>query len=302
MQFDSAEGRVVWFTGLSGAGKSTLCNKISLELNRCGARAHILDGDDLRKGLCSDLGFSAEDRAENVRRALHVASILSTTGSVVLVALITPFQAMRDLVREKVPGILEVFVDAPLCVCERRDPKGLYRRARAGDLPNFTGLTSGFEVPSSPDIVCHTDQETIEQSAAKILDRLLPDRPRGALTAERRRTIAVDFDGVIADYGGWIGDRDLGAPRRDVIAALHQLRNEGWKIVVHTTRSANAIRGYLIEADVPFDEINSNTDYVTGGYKPVATVYWDDRAIRYSGDGTRDLPFIRSFRTWNGRT
>ena len=301
----SPQGRVVWFTGLSGAGKSTLCNKINLELTRRGLRVQSLDGDDLRQGLCSDLGFSAADRAENVRRALHVANMLAKTGSIVLVALITPFQALRDMVRKNIPDVLEVFVDAPLSVCEQRDPKGLYKRARAGELSNFTGVTSSFESPSSPDIVCHTDQETIEQSAAKLLDRLLP-HPQAASPdlerrSDRRRTIAVDFDGVIADYEGWIGEHQLGAPRSDVISTLHLLREEGWKIVVHTTRNADAIREYLRLANVPFDEINANADYSTGGHKPVATVYWDDRALRYSGDAEQDLPFIRSFRTWNDR-
>jgi adenylylsulfate kinase len=185
MESTGADGRVVWFTGLSGAGKSTLCKKVGFELKHYGLRVQTLDGDDLRRGLCSDLGFSAEDRAENVRRAVHVASLLSKTESIVLVALITPFQTLRIWCGRKF-RIFSRFVDAPLCVCEQRDPKGLYKRARTGDLLHFTGVSSCFEVPSSPDIVCHTDRETIEQSAAKVLDRLLLNPSGIAPIAERR--------------------------------------------------------------------------------------------------------------------
>ena len=116
-----------------------------------------------------------------------------------------------------------------------------------------------------------------------------------------RRTIAVDFDGVIADYDGYKGPGVLGAPRPDVREALCALRAEGWKIVVHTTRGTEEVAGYLAKHGIPHDEINCNSDYGTAGTKPVADVYWDDRAVRYSGDAQRDLPLIRGFRTWNGR-
>jgi hypothetical protein len=118
---------------------------------------------------------------------------------------------------------------------------------------------------------------------------------------DRPRTIAVDFDGVLAEYSGWKGIEVLGAPRMDVIKALRVLRHEGWKIVVHTTRSEQHIIDYLSLHDIPYDEINRNSHYPSAGGKPVATVYWDDRAVRYSGDAFRDLEVIRSFRTWSGR-
>jgi hydroxymethylpyrimidine pyrophosphatase-like HAD family hydrolase len=118
---------------------------------------------------------------------------------------------------------------------------------------------------------------------------------------ERPQTIAVDFDGVIAEYDDWKGGEACGRPRQDVIEVLHVLRSEGWKIVVYSTRGADDIRPYLEANAVPFDEINQNTSYTTGGAKPIATVYWDDRACRYSGDAHKDLLTIRSFRTWNGR-
>ena len=117
----------------------------------------------------------------------------------------------------------------------------------------------------------------------------------------RQQTIAVDFDGVLAEYDGWKGEEHLGSPRSDVVSALRVLRQEGWKIVVHTTRSELHIREYLLKHDIPYDEINRNSSYSNSGSKPVATVYWDDRALRYSGDAFNDLTAIRTFRTWNNR-
>ena len=116
-----------------------------------------------------------------------------------------------------------------------------------------------------------------------------------------RRTIAVDFDGVVAEYDGYKGFGVLGEPRRDVLEALLELRSEGWKIVIHTTRSEQEISGYLTGHGIPFDEINRNSDYNTSGPKPVADLYWDDRALSYSGDARKDLSSIRSFKTWAGR-
>jgi phosphoglycolate phosphatase-like HAD superfamily hydrolase len=118
---------------------------------------------------------------------------------------------------------------------------------------------------------------------------------------DEQPTIAVDFDGVIANYDGWKGRDSIGTPRTDVVEVLETLRSEGWKIVVHSTRAAEAIRPYLIENKIPFDEINRNSSDQTEGTKPRATVYWDDRACCYSGDAHNDLATIRNFRTWNGR-
>jgi hypothetical protein len=118
---------------------------------------------------------------------------------------------------------------------------------------------------------------------------------------ERRPTIAVDFDGVLADYEGWKGNEVLGEPRTDVIEVLHTLRHEGWKIVIHTTRAQEHISDYLARYSIPYDEVNHNSSYQNRGNKPVATIYWDDRALRYSGDAYRDLEAIRNFRTWSGR-
>jgi hypothetical protein len=121
-------------------------------------------------------------------------------------------------------------------------------------------------------------------------------------TQFRQPTIAVDFDGVLAEYDGWKGAHVLGEPRLDVVRALHVLRGEGWKIVIFTTRSEEHIVDYLSRHEVPYDEINRNSSYKNTGAKPVATVYWDDRAVRYSGNASSDLEVIRNFRTWNNRT
>ncbi len=134
-------------------------------------------------------------------------------------------------------------------------------------------------------------------------DRLnLTDSLTEPLSCQSRRpTVAVDFDGVLADYNGWKGSDVLGEPRQDVIEVLNVLRREGWKIVIHTTRSESNILDYLIRYSVPYDEVNRNSSYQNSGAKPVATVYWDDRAVRYSGNALHDLDKIRNFQTWSGR-
>ena len=119
---------------------------------------------------------------------------------------------------------------------------------------------------------------------------------------ERQPTIAVDFDGVIAEYDGWQGEDILGQPRMDVVQVLQLLQHDGWKIVIHTTRSEKQIADYLVSNKIPHDEINRNSSYQNEGNKPVATIYWDDRALRYSGNAFEDLKLIRSFKTWSGRT
>ena len=147
-------GVVVWLTGLSGAGKSTIAARVDAQLHARGRHSYILDGDNLRFGLCRDLGFSPEDRAENVRRLGEAARLLQDAGLIVLVAAISPYRDDRARVRERLPAgrFLEVFVDAPLAVCESRDPKGLYRRARAGEIAGFSGIDAPYEPPGAPDL------------------------------------------------------------------------------------------------------------------------------------------------------
>jgi adenylylsulfate kinase len=177
-------GSVVWFTGLSGAGKTTLCRAVAKELTTKGHRTQILDGDVVRSALWQDLGYSADDRLEHNRRLAYLARLLSRQGVTVLVAAISPLRCMRDLARRSVSSFCEVFVDAPLSICEERDPKGLYRRVRAGDLYNFTGVDAPYEAPQSPEVICCTAKESVTESAGKVLDFLEAGHLRRAVDSE----------------------------------------------------------------------------------------------------------------------
>ena len=162
-------GLTVWFTGLSSAGKSTLCEGVANRLKAMGARYEVLDGDSIRRHLCKDLGFSKSDRDENIRRIGFVADLLTRNGVVVLAAAISPYRSVREEVRERIGDFVEVYVNAPLSVCEQRDVKGLYRAARAGKLPAFTGIDDPYEPPERPDVECRTDRETLEESVDKVV-------------------------------------------------------------------------------------------------------------------------------------
>lgn len=165
------QGAVLWLTGLSGAGKSTIATRVDALLHARGRHSYILDGDNLRFGLCRDLGFSPADRAENIRRLGEVAFILQDAGLLVLVAAISPYRQDRACVRERLPAgrFLEIFVDAPLAVCEARDPKGLYRRARAGEITGFSGIDAPYEAPEAPDLRLEAAAGTPDDHAAAIL-------------------------------------------------------------------------------------------------------------------------------------
>jgi len=171
---DGRTGLVVWFTGLSGAGKSTLARSVERQLWDRGFRTFLLDGDALRADLCSDLGFSAADRRENVRRVGAVAKLMSHAGLICLAALISPFRADRLLARNNLPtgSFVEVFVNAPLAVCEERDTKSLYKRARAGELTDFTGISSPYEAPDSPEIEVRTDRLSVQESTSLVIKAL----------------------------------------------------------------------------------------------------------------------------------
>lgn len=176
-------GAVVWLTGLSGAGKSTIAARVDQALHARGRHGYILDGDNLRFGLCEDLGFSEADRAENVRRLGEAARLLQDAGLIVLVAAISPYRRDRERVRGRIAAgrFLEVFVDAPLAVCEARDPKGLYRRARAGEITGFSGIDAPYEPPEAPELRLVADPEaTPERHAAAIVAEL---ELRGLLAA-----------------------------------------------------------------------------------------------------------------------
>jgi bifunctional enzyme CysN/CysC len=162
---------VLWFTGLSGAGKSTTANLVLKHLQSLGLQSCVLDGDELRRGLNRDLGFSDADRSENIRRVAEVARLLRNNGLIVLTALISPFHAGREQARQIIgEGVfIEIFVDAPLAVVEQRDVKGLYKKARSGLLPDFTGIDSAYEAPESPALRLRTDIDTPEQSMHRIV-------------------------------------------------------------------------------------------------------------------------------------
>ncbi|HBO3292351.1 adenylyl-sulfate kinase [Pseudomonas aeruginosa] len=170
---------VIWLTGLSGAGKSTIANALELALFEQNKHTFLLDGDDLRLGLCRNLGYSDEDRTENIRRIAEVAKILLEAGLIVIVATISPFSRDRRLSRELI-GIehfIEVFVDTPLSECERRDPKGLYKKARSGKIENFTGIDSIYETPAQPNITIDTLSEDPDLAVKRIISYLETDQP-----------------------------------------------------------------------------------------------------------------------------
>jgi adenylyl-sulfate kinase len=181
------KGLVVWLTGLSGSGKSTLSRVIERELFARGLNAFVLDGDNLRHGLNSNLGFSPADRSENIRRTAEVGSLLASAGHVAIIALISPYRqdrlAAKEIARAGGSGFVEVYVDAPLEVCEQRDPKNLYRRARAGEIRGLTGIDAPYQPPENPEIHIRTDDLSIEVCLELILDNLLP-----RLDLERSRT------------------------------------------------------------------------------------------------------------------
>ncbi|HRQ41045.1 MAG TPA: adenylyl-sulfate kinase [Chloroflexota bacterium] len=166
------QGFVVWMTGLSGAGKTTVALEMLRQLDGRNLRLERLDGDVVREGLTRDLGFSAEDRAKNIERVAFVAKLLSRNGVGCICSFISPYQNVRDHVRAETTNFLEVFVDAPLDVVIGRDVKGMYKKAIAGEIPNFTGISDPFEAPENPDIHLRTDRETPVESAAKIIIEL----------------------------------------------------------------------------------------------------------------------------------
>ena len=167
-----SEGFTLWFTGLSGAGKSTISTLVKQELQRRGQRVELLDGDVVRTNLSKGLGFSKEDRDENVRRIGFVCSLLSRNGVAAMAAVISPYREIRDEIRGRIENFVEVYVECPLDTLIERDVKGLYKRALAGEISNFTGVSDPYEPPLNPEVVVRTSEETPEQSVATIMARL----------------------------------------------------------------------------------------------------------------------------------
>ncbi|MEM7795058.1 MAG: adenylyl-sulfate kinase [Cyanobacteria bacterium P01_C01_bin.118] len=165
-------GVTVWFTGLSGSGKTTISQAVEKKLRAAGAKLEVLDGDIVRTNLTKGLGFSKEDRDENVRRIGFVSHLLTRNGVIVLVSAISPYRDVRDQVRQRVGDFVEVFANTPVEVCEQRDVKGLYKRARSGEIKNFTGISDPYEAPLNPEVDCKTAEETLEESVNKVMTKL----------------------------------------------------------------------------------------------------------------------------------
>ena len=173
-QRNQHKGAVVWFTGLSGAGKSTIAHTVEERLFEMGCHSYVFDGDNVRHGLCSDLGFAEKDRSENIRRIAEMCNLFLDAGVIALTAFISPLHKDRDLVRKLIgKNFFEVYCQCPVKVCEQRDVKGLYKKARAGEIDNFTGISAPYEAPLNPDLVIETDKLELEESVDMVIELLL---------------------------------------------------------------------------------------------------------------------------------
>jgi adenylylsulfate kinase len=162
----------LWLTGYSGAGKTTLANATAIALRNLGYKVECLDGDELRAAIGKDLGFSREDRMENIRRIIYICKLLARNGVIPIVSVISPYREMRELARRELTPFVEIFVDCPLEECERRDVKGLYERARKGEIPLFTGISDVYEPPEAPEVILHSQQDSVEDSVQWLLEYL----------------------------------------------------------------------------------------------------------------------------------
>ena len=173
-QLNGHKSVVIWFTGLSGSGKSTLAHSVEEKLHNLGCRTYVLDGDNVRHGLSSNLSFSDDDRKENIRRIGEAAKLMMESGVIAMTAFISPFKKDRNLVRQLLPqgDFIEIYCNASLEACESRDVKGLYKRARAGEIKNYTGIDSPYEEPDDPELVIDTESESLEESVTKVINFL----------------------------------------------------------------------------------------------------------------------------------
>jgi adenylylsulfate kinase len=172
-QANRERGVVLWFTGLSGSGKSTIAHVVEEKLLDAGVPVEILDGDVVRENLSKGLGFSEEDRNTNIRRIAYVAHLLQRNGTFVITAAISPYKAIRDEARAMIKDFVEIYADAPLEVCEERDVKGLYAKARAGEIKGFTGIDDPYEAPDNAEVVAKTGEQSVEESAQQVIDKLI---------------------------------------------------------------------------------------------------------------------------------
>ena len=170
----SQKSKLLWFTGLSGSGKSTIANALDTRLNEKGKATYLLDGDNIRLGINSDLGFSTDDRNENIRRISEIGKLFVDSGLITIACFISPLKANREMARKSIgDDFIEVFVDCPLEECEKRDPKNLYKKARLGKIKEFTGISSPYEKPENPEIIVNTQEQTVDQCVDKILAYLM---------------------------------------------------------------------------------------------------------------------------------
>ena len=272
-------GKILWFTGLSGSGKSTLANATEHRLHQLGYKTMVLDGDNIRMGLCKDLGFSDADRTENIRRIAEVAKLFAESGTIVLTAFISPFRSDRDAARQIIgDDFIEIFVDTPLEICEQRDPKGLYKKARAGQIKGFTGIDSPYEAPLKPELKIDTtanDIDTLSAGIAEYYSTLFANKEVSNL--DKRKTVAIDFDGVIHAYSqGFKGlDNAYDEPVPGTFEALTKLKSLGFQLKILSSRPAPVIEDWLKKYG--FDGLISEVS----NHKFPATLYIDDRGFRF---------------------
>jgi len=275
---------VIWLTGLSGSGKSTIGNALEQALFERGIKTQVLDGDNIRMGLNKDLGFSDEDRKENMRRISEVAKLFSQSGTLTITAFISPFREERENCKQIIgeDNFIEVHVDADLDVCEERDPKGLYKKARAGEIKQFTGIDSPYEEPLRPDLVVESGKFSIEQCVDKIITYLEKEKIIHTVvfdSSEVARTISIDFDGVIHRYSrGFQGvDNAYDPPMNGAIEALTELKSKGYILKILSSRPKEVIKPWLEKYGI--DHLITEVS----NHKIPAIIYIDDRGFHFKG-------------------
>jgi adenylyl-sulfate kinase len=273
---------VIWLTGLSGSGKSTIAGQLEKELHSLGLNVYILDGDNVRMGLNKDLGFTDDDRKENIRRIAEVAKLMSDSGTITITAFISPFENEREEAKKIIgeENFIEVFVDTPLDLCESRDPKGLYKKARAGEIPMFTGIDSPYEEPTNPTLTLNTNNESPEECAEVITKYLMNENfvKSGVVdTLDKKRTVAIDFDGVIHKYSkGFQGRTNAyDPPMEGAIEALKVLKQDGYLLKIMSSRPKEVIYEWLEDYGISdlIEEVSND--------KFAAAIYIDDRGYYF---------------------
>lgn len=279
---------VIWLTGLSGSGKSTIANELANQFHKMGKLSYILDGDNIRLGLNKDLGFSDADRKENIRRIAETAKLMSDAGVIVITAFISPFINEREIAKQIIgeDKFFEIFINTPLELCESRDPKGLYKKARLGEIKMFTGIDSPYEQPINPYMSLFTDNETAIESSKMIINKLTTDEQlispiKEIDNLDKKKTLAIDFDGVIHKYSqGFKGlDNIYDGPMDGTHEALTKLKEEGYTLKILSSRPKEYIIKWLEE--------NNLDKFITevSNHKFPASLYIDDRGFNFKNWG-----------------